>query len=167
MAPLLTKFDVEFMPKPNEYHLVLDPVLPPEHLITAALALIFDDDRFLMTHLNHRGWDIPGGHIEIGESPESAVRREIYEETAVHVRDLQLFAHEKFMLHGDVPDGYKYPHPISYQVFFLGKVASLDPFVPSEESQARKLFSPQETKNTDWGNRGSVLYEAALASIAG
>ena len=103
MAVLLTKHNVEFMPQPNAYYLVLDDVLPPQHLITAALALIFDDNHLLMTQLQP-SWlrDIPGGHLETGESPETAVRREIYEETAAYVRDLKLFAQEKFVIHGSV-----------------------------------------------------------------
>lgn len=165
MITLLSKQNLDFMPCPNEYHLILDNALPPQALITAALGLIFDGDRFLMTRLNARGWDIPGGHIEPGESPRTAVIREIYEETAVHVRDLQLFAYEKFVVHGSIPEGYQYPCPVSYQVFYLGHVATFDPFTPTSETQARKLFTPEETRQTEWGNRGSVLYEAALVAV--
>ena len=165
MTTLLSKHHVDFMPEPNEYHLVLDNILPPQSLITAALALIFDGNRFLMTYLNDRGWDIPGGHLEPGESPEMAVRREIYEETAAHVRDLSLFAHEEFIIYGSVPVQYKYPYPTSYQVFYLGFVASLDPFVANRETRARKLLSPKEARATEWGNRAATLYEAALAHV--
>lgn len=84
MDILFTKRNLDIMPKPNEYHLILDKELPPRELITAALGLIFDGDRFLMTKLNKRGWDIPGRHLEPGEAPNVAAQRDIYEETAVH-----------------------------------------------------------------------------------
>ena len=34
-------------------------------------------------------WDLPGGHIEPGESPEEAVRRECWEEIGVHLRGVR------------------------------------------------------------------------------
>lgn len=165
MIILLSKQNLDFMPRPNEYHLILDNALPSQELITAALGLIFDGDRFLMTRLNARGWDIPGGHLVPGESPRTAVIREIYEETAARVRDLQVFAYDKFVIHGSVPEGYKYPYPVSYQVFYLGHVAAFDPFVPTNEAHTRKLFTPEEVCQTEWGKRDCTLYEAALAAV--
>ena len=32
-------------------------------------------------HKNRETWEIPGGHIEKGETPESAAKRELFEET--------------------------------------------------------------------------------------
>jgi 8-oxo-dGTP diphosphatase len=36
-------------------------------------------------------WDIPGGYLEAGESPEECVRREIMEEMGIEVSPFQLF----------------------------------------------------------------------------
>ena len=35
-------------------------------------------------------WDLPGGHVEVAESPRAALLRELREELGVHVRDDQV-----------------------------------------------------------------------------
>ena len=46
-----------------------------------AYAIAFQDDRFLMIWNPKRiGWEMPGGHVEEGESGEQAVVREFREE---------------------------------------------------------------------------------------
>lgn len=40
------------------------------------------------------GWAMPSGHIEAGESPEEALRREVFEETGLKVEDYRLLIHE-------------------------------------------------------------------------
>lgn len=73
--------NIDLLPKPNEVKFVLSDLLPPHELITSASAFAFEGDRLLLTQLKSRGWDLPGGHIEEGETPEEAVRREVYEES--------------------------------------------------------------------------------------
>ena len=48
----------------------------------AAGALFVDNqDRILLVHKTYRnGWDVPGGYVDIGESPAAACRRELREE---------------------------------------------------------------------------------------
>ncbi|WP_353618164.1 NUDIX domain-containing protein [Bacillus sp. 22-7] len=41
-------------------------------------------------NLQDRGWDIPGGHIEKGESPEHCFKREVMEEGYVGGQCTQL-----------------------------------------------------------------------------
>ena len=72
--------------QPNEGRTVLSPQLPPGEMVTTALVLAFDKDRLLQTNLAARGWDIVGGHIEPGESPEEAARRKAYEEAGARLQ---------------------------------------------------------------------------------
>jgi 8-oxo-dGTP pyrophosphatase MutT (NUDIX family) len=39
--------------------------------------------RYLLIHDGHRNWGFPKGHLDGGESPESAARREVEEETGL------------------------------------------------------------------------------------
>lgn len=42
----------------------------------------------LSYHSGHQSWETQGGHIEQGETPEEAARRELYEESGVKVAEL-------------------------------------------------------------------------------
>ncbi len=51
--------------------------------ITACVGFVEDSassGKFVLVK-NNRGWDIPGGHVEEGEDPLSAFRRELLEES--------------------------------------------------------------------------------------
>ena len=62
------------------------------NLIVVAVALIDVDDRVLVTKRlagKHMGglWEFPGGKIEIDESPEAALIRELKEELGINVSE--------------------------------------------------------------------------------
>lgn len=56
-------------------------------------AVIFNPDNEVLLCKSHK-WNnqyiIPGGHIELGEKMEDALRREIMEETGLEIYDIQL-----------------------------------------------------------------------------
>jgi 8-oxo-dGTP diphosphatase len=50
----------------------------------AAGALFVDNDRLLLVRKTYGNqWDIPGGYVDVGESPSSACRRELREELGI------------------------------------------------------------------------------------
>ncbi len=57
--------------------------------VVAVGALVIDDGRLLMVKRDRepgRGlWTVPGGHVELGEYLEQALRREVMEETGLEV----------------------------------------------------------------------------------
>jgi len=59
--------------------------------ITYVYVIAFDrKGRFLMVrHKRRGGWEMPGGHLEPGETPEDAVRREFLEETGHILLDIK------------------------------------------------------------------------------
>jgi 8-oxo-dGTP diphosphatase len=54
-------------------------------------ALIFDEERILLAHRRDIDWwNLPGGGMELSETPDQALRREVYEETGLEVEVGQL-----------------------------------------------------------------------------
>ena len=65
--------------------------VPPRRQRIAAYALITRGGQVLLTRMSDRTripgrWTLPGGGIDHGEDPREALRREVYEETGLHVR---------------------------------------------------------------------------------
>jgi nucleoside triphosphatase len=63
-------------------------------------ALILNPDNKVLLMRSHK-WNgmyvIPGGHIELGERMEDALRREILEETGLAIYDLEFLGHQEFI----------------------------------------------------------------------
>lgn len=64
----------------------------PERPIVGVGAIIFNNDRVLLVQRGHapmKGeWSLPGGALEVGETLEEGVKREIQEETGLTVEPL-------------------------------------------------------------------------------
>jgi ADP-ribose pyrophosphatase YjhB (NUDIX family) len=78
-------------------------------------AAVFHGDTILMVREASDGlWSLPGGWIDIGESPAQAAAREVKEETGIDCRVRKLIA---------VVDRNRHPHPAMllhvYKLFFL------------------------------------------------
>lgn len=57
----------------------------PKHTVVAAAVVLNEDSRILLLNGPKRGWEIPGGRVEEGESITSAVIRETKEETGIDI----------------------------------------------------------------------------------
>jgi 8-oxo-dGTP diphosphatase len=67
------------------------PDQPPKHSVSVAAAIIDDDGRFLVIRRADNGrWEPPGGVLELHESIEQGLIREVAEETGVHVEPVAL-----------------------------------------------------------------------------
>jgi ADP-ribose pyrophosphatase YjhB (NUDIX family) len=88
LREFLSRTGMELRPRPPS----ADPSPSVSRPVVTVGALIFDDaGRVLMvrTHKWSNLWGIPGGKTEFGESSETALRRELREETALEITDIR------------------------------------------------------------------------------
>ncbi|WP_262391243.1 NUDIX hydrolase [Nocardiopsis sp. CNR-923] len=73
----------------------------PLHSVSVAGAVIREDGRMLAIQRRDNGrWEPPGGVLELEETPEEGVVREVLEETGIHVEVEQLTGVYKNMARG-------------------------------------------------------------------
>ena len=63
----------------------------PVHIIAGAGIVINEKNEILMIKNHRRGWEFPGGQVEVGESVINAVKREIFEETGIEIEIGEVF----------------------------------------------------------------------------
>ena len=57
----------------------------PKHVISAATIVLNDKNEVLLIQGTRRGWEMPGGQVEEGESLEDAAIRETKEESGIDI----------------------------------------------------------------------------------
>lgn len=119
--------------------------LPPAPLCSAVFCIAMHKDKFVLTR-NHRGWELPGGHIEKGETVEDALRREALEEGGVTIDRFELFGYRKYIAKEKITNGrgFVYPFPISYNPHFIAISESEPCECTAEECFERALFTIDE-----------------------
>ena len=72
---------------------------------------------------NHRGWELPWGHIEKSENFDEALDREMAEEIWTKIKTKKLFGYKKYKNYEKVKnrDWGFYPFPYSYILFYIWK----------------------------------------------
>ena len=76
--------------EPGGFRALLNSFLPRKRAISQMLVRDLDD-RVLLCQLTYKqDWDLPGGVVEVGESPQLAVVREVEEELGLQVESLGL-----------------------------------------------------------------------------
>ena len=120
------------------------PTTDPRTLLVAACALIDTDGRVLMAQRpegkDHAGqWEFPGGKVEANETPEQAVRRELFEELNVEPCEscLQPFSFASFA------------YPGFHLIMPLFLCRQWDGFVRAKEGQKTKWIWPDKILELD------------------
>jgi 8-oxo-dGTP pyrophosphatase MutT (NUDIX family) len=110
----------------------------------ASVLLVNQDGAILLqlrepdAHMDPDRWGLPGGHVEPGEDPAFAARRELHEETGLQVHgELSLFRHDNF------PARLNPGMRIDWHVF-CGATLARQQDVVLGEGAALRFFTPAE-----------------------
>jgi ADP-ribose pyrophosphatase YjhB (NUDIX family) len=60
-------------------------MVPPKHIVSAAAVVLNDQNEILLIRGPKRGWEMPGGQVEEGESLKDAAIRETKEESGIDI----------------------------------------------------------------------------------
>jgi len=110
--------------------------------IRVVAAIIRDGDRIFATQRGHGefkgGWEFPGGKIEVGETPEEALVREVREELDTEIKV------------GELVETVEYDYPAFHlsMDFFWAEVVSGD--LVLKEHEAAKWLTKDELGNVEW-----------------
>jgi ADP-ribose pyrophosphatase YjhB (NUDIX family) len=110
-------------------------VLPKKELLSAVFLIALDGSKILAIK-NERGWEIPGGHIEQGETCEEALIREVTEEAGATFSDAKLLA----IIESSNQDKYK----DKVMLIYATKNFKLGEFIPSEDAFEREVIEIEE-----------------------
>jgi len=102
----------------------------------AALIFAFDSDQVVLAHIRDRGWCIPGGRLDPGETADDAVRREAREEAGIEVGELQMLGTTVELVRGE----NEFPVAIS----FAARVESFGDIPAGSESTGIRLVTRAE-----------------------
>jgi ADP-ribose pyrophosphatase YjhB (NUDIX family) len=96
-----------------------------------------NDEILLVQERDGAGWSLPGGWVDVGESPSEAVTREVLEESGYRVRPTKLLG-----LYDRDRRGYP-PHPWHiWKVIFLCELENAEQGPLGSETTAASFFAP-------------------------
>lgn len=133
---------------------------PPLELTSIVGGFIFHDGKVVLANVPGRGWEIVGGRIDVGETPEETFRREALNQVGVTLSHIKMIGVVRIEHMGPEPPNCPYPYPLGYGVQFIGVVDQMLPFSGGEDSLGRSLISPEGFKEHyyDW----TEYYEAVF-----
>lgn len=123
-------------------------------LISGAAAFVFGDDGRLLVVKENYGrfrWSLPGGALELDETPQDAVVRETREETGAGVAVDHLVG------------VYRFEHGVQAYAFRCDLVDGEPSLQPTEELSAVEWLRPDEIPEP----RSNLLHHALADALAG
>jgi len=127
------------------YEFIETQELPEKDLLTCIFAYVYLKWKVYLTK-NHRGWELPGGHIEKWENFDEALDRELSEEIWTTIKSKKLFGYKKYFNSEKIAnrDWGFYPFPNSYILFYIAESTWEDKKIHCHDTIDYWLFNIEE-----------------------
>jgi ADP-ribose pyrophosphatase YjhB (NUDIX family) len=116
----------------------------PTHIVTVGGLVKNDEGNILMVKDPVRGWEIPGGQVEIGETLTDAFKREIKEETGVDIE-----VGNSISVSSNIGIGIQYDG--------VSPIPTIVTFGFNAKAISGELTTSEETIEVKWVDRNQVL----------
>jgi ADP-ribose pyrophosphatase YjhB (NUDIX family) len=139
--------------------------IPQNISVSQVSAFCFNNQREVLIVKNKHGWGLPGGHPEINEGLEEALRREIKEEADCTIKNFELIG----FIEVDDPDNNSIEGRHYLQLRYLCLLDEIGEFNASFETSERKFVAPDKLpKYISWmatSPTGQAQYQTLIKVI--
>ena len=112
----------------------------PPGTVTSCFVVAIAPNGHIAISRPERGWGLPGGHVEAGESPEDCIRREANEECGITLGKLTVIGGWLAEKVKETEYNAKYPKR-AYQLMYLAQIEVIsDNYTPQHEILERKFI---------------------------
>lgn len=116
----------------------------PVHIVAVGGLIENEEGKILMIKSPDRGWEIPGGQVEAGETLTDALKREVKEETGIDIEVGDLKAVHSNITKRVQPDG-------------VSPIGSIVSFGFTGRAISGELTISDESLEVTWVNREKIL----------
>lgn len=151
-----------------KWELIQSDSIPEISRVTAVTSIIiWKNGQIFLTKNNDtkkdRNWDLPGWHVEEGETIETTGRRELFEEAWIQAKDYKIVGYIKFSSSENIERrewGF-YPNP-SYIAVYLGSIDWKIETPTWDEIETSQSFSLDEALAILWSDIDKALLRNLL-----
>ena len=116
----------------------------PVHIVAVGGLIENEDGKILMLKSPDRGWEIPGGQVEEGETITDALKREVKEETGIDIEVGDLKAVHSNIAKRVQPDG-------------VNPIGSIISFGFTGKAVSGELTTSNESLEVNWFDKDEIL----------
>lgn len=116
----------------------------PTHIVSVGGLVENDNGKILMVKDPVRGWEVPGGQVEVGETITDAFKREVKEETGIDIEVGNLIS-----VSSNIGIGIQYDG--------MSPIPTIVTFALNAKAISGELTTSEETIEVRWVDRNQVI----------